>query len=330
MKIGNLEFNEYAALAPMAGVADRAMREMCMNYGASYCIGELTSAKGVSMNDKKSETLLYVSDAERPMGVQIFGYDPDTMAQAAVMSLKNKPDFIDINMGCPAPKVAKNGAGSALMKDPKLAASIVNAVKNAVDVPVTVKMRSGWDSNNKNAVELALMCEDAGADAITVHGRTREQMYRPPADLDIIRDVKRAVSIPVIGNGDITSAQKASDYFDRYGVDGIMVGRGAIGAPWIFREIDQYLTTGEITPLSDTEKMNILRRQIQESIDRIDEYRGILHIRRHLAATPLLKGIPNFKETRIRMLRADTLDELTKILDEIEEKFLNQNICSEN
>lgn len=205
---------------------------------------------------------------------------------------------------------------------------ITREVVKAVKLPVTVKTRLGWDCENKIICDLGPMLQDCGISALTVHGRTRSQMYIGEADWTLIGKLKEdpRMTIPIIGNGDITSAQKAADYFDRYGVDGIMVGRGAIGAPWIFREIDQYLTTGEITPLSDTEKMNILRRQIQESIDRIDEYRGILHIRRHLAATPLLKGIPNFKETRIRMLRADTLDELSKILDEIEEKYLNTQI----
>lgn len=312
MKIGNLEFNEYAALAPMAGVADRAMREMCMNYGASYCIGELTSAKGVSMNDKKSETLLYVSDAERPMGVQIFGCDPDTMAQAAVMSLKNKPDFIDINMGCPAPKVAKNGAGSALMKDPKLAANIVRAVKDAVDIPVTVKMRSGWDSNNKNAVELALMCEDAGADAITVHGRTREQMYRPPADLDIIRDVKRAVNVPVIGNGDIFDANDAAQMLEYTQCDYVMVGRGACGAPWIFMQINAYLSETRVVhtpPVSH--RMLALIKQVELMIKYKGEYIGIRESRKH--ASYYMKGLKGAATYRRECATLESLEQLHEL-----------------
>ena len=284
MKIGNLEFNEYACLAPMAGVADRAMREMCMRFGASYCVGELTSAKGVSRNDKKSQTLLYVSEAERPMGVQIFGDDEQTMAQAAVAALQNKPDFIDINMGCPAPKVAKNGAGSALMKNPELAAKIVYAVKNAVDIPVTVKMRAGWDENSKNAVELAKRCEVAGADAITVHGRTREQMYAPPVDLDIIRDVKRAVKVPVIGNGDIFDANDAAQMYEQTGCDYVMVGRGACGSPWIFMQINAYLSETRVVhtpPVS--QRMVTLLQQVKLMIEYKGERIAMREARKHAA-----------------------------------------------
>ena len=284
MKIGNLEFNEYACLAPMAGVADRAMREMCMRFGASYCVGELTSAKGVSRNDKKSQTLLYVSEAERPMGVQIFGDDEQTMAQAAVAALQNKPDFIDINMGCPAPKVAKNGAGSALMKNPELAAKIVYAVKNSVDIPVTVKMRAGWDENSKNAVELAKRCEEAGADAITVHGRTRSQMYAPPVDLDIIRDVKRAVKVPVIGNGDIFDANDAAQMYEQTGCDYVMVGRGACGSPWIFMQINAYLSETRVVhtpPVS--QRMVTLLQQVKLMIEYKGERIALREARKHAA-----------------------------------------------
>jgi nifR3 family TIM-barrel protein len=271
---------------------------------------------------------LQINEAERPVAIQIYGRDVDAMIEAAKIVEDAKPELIDINFGCPVKKVAGKGAGAGMLRDiPKLL-HITREVVKAVKLPVTVKTRLGWDCENKIICDLGPMLQDCGISALTVHGRTRSQMYIGEADWTLIGKLKEdpRMTIPIIGNGDITSAQKAADYFDRYGVDGIMVGRGAIGAPWIFREIDQYLTTGEITPLSDTEKMNILRRQIQESIDRIDEYRGILHIRRHLAATPLLKGIANFKETRIRMLRADTLDELSKILDEIEEKYLNTQI----
>lgn len=293
---------------------------------------EFVSAEALIRNINSTTRKLQINEAERPVAIQIYGRDVEAMIEAAKIVEDAKPELIDINFGCPVKKVAGKGAGAGMLRDiPKLL-HITREVVKAVNLPVTVKTRLGWDCENKIICDLGPMLQDCGISALTVHGRTRSQMYIGEADWTLIGKLKEdpRMTIPIIGNGDITSAQKASDYFDRYGVDGIMVGRGAIGAPWIFREIDQYLTTGEITPLSDTEKMNILRRQIQESIDRIDEYRGILHIRRHLAATPLLKGIPNFKETRIRMLRADTLDELTKILDEIEEKFLNQNICSEN
>ena len=320
MKIGNLNFSEYACLAPMAGVADRAMREICMDFGASYCIGELTSAKGVAMNDRKSETLLAVSDAERPMGVQIFGFEPKTMAQAAVMSLKNKPDFIDINMGCPAPKVAKNGAGSALMKDPKLAAEIVSAVKNAVDVPVTVKMRAGWDSSSKNAVEVAKRCEDAGADAITVHGRTREQMYKPPADLEIIRDVKRAVSVPVIGNGDIFDANDAAKMLEETQCDYVMVGRGACGAPWIFMQINAYLEETRVVhtpPVSF--RMLTLIKQVNKMIDYKGEYIAMREARKH--ASYYMRGLRGAAAYRRECATLTTMEQLQELC---------YRICTEN
>lgn len=333
MKIGSIELgSKPVMLAPMEDVTDPSFRLICREMGTKMVYTEFVSAEALIRNINSTTRKLQINEAERPVAIQIYGRDVEAMIEAAKIVEDAKPELIDINFGCPVKKVAGKGAGAGMLRDiPKLL-HITREVVKAVNLPVTVKTRLGWDCENKIICDLGPMLQDCGISALTVHGRTRSQMYIGEADWTLIGKLKEdpRMTIPIIGNGDITSAQKASDYFDRYGVDGIMVGRGAIGAPWIFREIDQYLTTGEITPLSDTEKMNILRRQIQESIDRIDEYRGILHIRRHLAATPLLKGIPNFKETRIRMLRADTLDELTKILDEIEEKFLNQNICSEN
>ena len=333
MKIGSIELgSKPVMLAPMEDVTDPSFRLICREMGAKMVDTEFVSAEALIRNINSTTRKLQINEAERPVAIQIYGRDVEAMIEAAKIVEDAKPELIDINFGCPVKKVAGKGAGAGMLRDiPKLL-HITREVVKAVNLPVTVKTRLGWDCENKIICDLGPMLQDCGISALTVHGRTRSQMYIGEADWTLIGKLKEdpRMTIPIIGNGDITSAQKASDYFNRYGVDGIMVGRGAIGAPWIFREIDQYLTTGEITPLSDTEKMNILRRQIQESIDRIDEYRGILHIRRHLAATPLLKGIPNFKETRIRMLRADTLDELTKILDEIEEKFLNQNICSEN
>lgn len=333
MKIGSIELgSKPVMLAPMEDVTDPSFRLICREMGAKMVYTEFVSAEALIRNINSTTRKLQINEAERPVAIQIYGRDVEAMIEAAKIVEDAKPELIDINFGCPVKKVAGKGAGAGMLRDiPKLL-HITREVVKAVNLPVTVKTRLGWDCENKIICDLGPMLQDCGISALTVHGRTRSQMYIGEADWTLIGKLKEdpRMTIPIIGNGDITSAQKASDYFDRYGVDGIMVGRGAIGAPWIFREIDQYLTTGEITPLSDTEKMNILRRQIQESIDRIDEYRGILHIRRHLAATPLLKGIPNFKETRIRMLRADTLDELTKILDEIEEKFINQNICSEN
>ena len=229
MKIGNVEINGYAALAPMAGVADRAFRELCVDFGAAYVVGEMVSSKGITYNSEKSYELLELSEKERPAAVQLFGYEPEVMAKAAEFAMRYKPDIIDINMGCPAPKIAGNGSGAALMKDPALCGEIVRAVAGAVNVPVTVKIRKGWDKNSVNAVEVAGICEDAGAAAITVHGRTREQQYMPSADWDIIKAVKKAVSIPVIGNGDIVTAGDAARMFEYTNCDLVMVGRGALG-----------------------------------------------------------------------------------------------------
>ena len=329
MKIGSIDLGQRPVmLAPMEDVTDPSFRLICREMGAKMVYTEFVSAEALIRNINSTTRKLQINEAERPVAIQIYGRDVDAMIEAAKIVEDAKPELIDINFGCPVKKVAGKGAGAGMLRDiPKLL-HITREVVKAVKLPVTVKTRLGWDCENKIICDLGPMLQDCGISALTVHGRTRSQMYIGEADWTLIGKLKEdpRMTIPIIGNGDITSAQKAADYFGRYGVDGIMVGRGAIGAPWIFREIDQYLTTGEITPLNDTEKMNILRRQIQESIDRIDEYRGILHIRRHLAATPLLKGIPNFKETRIRMLRADTLDELSKILDEIEEKYLNTQI----
>ena len=329
MKIGSIDLGQRPVmLAPMEDVTDPSFRLICREMGAKMVYTEFVSAEALIRNINSTTRKLQINEAERPVAIQIYGRDVDAMIEAAKIVEDAKPELIDINFGCPVKKVAGKGAGAGMLRDiPKLL-HITREVVKAVKLPVTVKTRLGWDCENKIICDLGPMLQDCGISALTVHGRTRSQMYIGEADWTLIGKLKEdpRMTIPIIGNGDITSAQKAADYFDRYGVDGIMVGRGAIGAPWIFREIDQYLTTGKITPLSDTEKMNILRRQIQESIDRIDEYRGILHIRRHLAATPLLKGIPNFKETRIRMLRADTLEELSKILDEIEEKYLNTQI----
>lgn len=284
MQIGTLRIKGHAALAPMAGVADRAMRELCRAHGAAYVVGELTSAKGVSMRDHKSSQLLYVSDAERPMGVQIFGGDPAVMAIAAKAAATYRPDFIDINMGCPAPKVAKSGGGAALMKNPKLAADIVRAVREAISLPLSVKIRAGWDQNDKTAVELAQRCEAAGADAITVHGRTRMQMYAPPVDLDIIRQVKQAVHIPVIGNGDISDANDAAQMYEQTGCDFIMVGRAACGAPWIFSQINAYLS--EIRVLPDppvSRRMLTLLKQVRLMIEYKGETIAMREARKHAA-----------------------------------------------
>lgn len=284
MKIGNVKIDGYAALAPMAGVADTAFRTICREFGACYTIGEMASAKGLSMSDKKTAELLTVTDEERPMAVQLFGDEPETMAIGAKTSLDYHPDIIDINMGCPAPKVANNGGGSALLKNPKLAGEIVKAVVEAVEIPVTVKIRKGWDKDSVNAVEVAKICEANGAAAITIHGRTREEMYRPPADLDIIREVKKAVEIPVIGNGDVFSVKQAKQMYEETGVDLIMIGRAALGSPWIFNQVNEYLKNGTIieTP-SIEERMNTMCRQIKIMCELKGEYRGMKEARKHAA-----------------------------------------------
>ena len=290
MFIGELEIKGYAALAPMAGVADRAMRELCREYGAAYVVGELASAKGISLNDKKSKQLLFVSELERPMGIQLFGDDPETMAVAAEKAMKYKPDFIDINMGCPAPKVANNGGGSALMKNPVVAGKIVKEIVNRVNVPVTVKMRTGWDENSINAVELAKICEFEGAKAITVHGRNRKQMYAPPVDYDTITAVKKAVDVPVIANGDIFSGAAAAEMYKRTGCDFVMVGRGAQGMPWIFAQINAFLEKGVILPEPPVpERMENLIRQVKLMIEYKGERTAICEARKH--ASWYMKGL---------------------------------------
>lgn len=283
MKIGNLEIKGFAALAPMAGVADRAMREICIEKGAAFCVGELTSSKGVSLGDKKSFMLLSCNDAERPIASQLFGKEPETMAEAAKEALKFNPDFIDINMGCPAPKVSGHGGGSALMKSPDLAQKIVEKVVNAVDIPVTVKMRTGWDFDSINAPELAKKCEAAGASAITIHGRTKKQMYAPGIDFETIEKVKKSVKIPVIANGDIRDGKTAEFMYERTGCDFVMVGRAAQGNPFIFSEINAFLRGENYTPPTLEERFETLLRQAKLMVKYKGERVGILETRKHTA-----------------------------------------------
>ena len=320
MKIGNLEIRGDLVLAPMAGVTDLAFRTICAELGAAVTVTEMVSSRALIYQDKKSRSLLH----RTPIGVcgaQIFGNDPSVMAEGAALALEaSGADFIDINMGCPMPKIVNNGDGSALMKDPELAGRIVEAVVKAVKLPVTVKFRAGWDSEHINAVEFAKICEDAGAAALTVHGRTRMQMFGPPVDLEIIRLVKEAVSIPVIGNGDVDSGPQAAAMFDRYGVDGVMIGRATYGRPWIFREVRHYLTTGEVLPQPTVvERVEIAKRHLRKSVEIKGEYVGVLEMRRHLSN--YFKGLPDFKQNRLQIVTLTDIPALMATLDSIAERW---------
>ena len=316
MRIGNVKLRGYAALAPMAGVADRAFRELCMAFGAGYCVSEMVSAKGIAYHSRKSAELMEISDTERPCAVQLFGTEPDTMADAAKFATRYRPEVIDINMGCPAPKIAGSGSGAALMRDPELCGRIVQAVSRAVDIPVTVKLRSGFDSAHINAVEVAKIVEKNGAQAVTVHGRTKEQFYAPPVDYDIIRAVKRALSIPVIGNGDIHDAKSAQFVLEYTGCDYLMVGRGALGNPWVFREINEYFDKGIIIPPPTLEeKCDILLRHISAVAAYKGESIGMREARKHTAY--YLKGFKNAAKLRNLAFSMETKEDLLRLIAEI-------------
>ena len=283
MKIGNLEIKGFAALAPMAGVADRAMREICRSHGSAFSGGELTSSKGISVGDKKSHTLLFCSERERPMASQLFGREPETMAEAAKKALRFNPDFIDINMGCPAPKVSGNGGGSALLKDLPLAQKIVKAVVEAVDIPVTVKMRTGWDEDCLVSPELAKMCEDAGARAITIHGRTKKQMYAEGIDFKTIAETVKVVNIPVIANGDICDGKSAKYMNEATGCDFVMVGRAARGNPFVFEEINAYMENRSYTSPNLEKRFETLMEQVRRMVEYKADRRAFLEARKHTA-----------------------------------------------
>lgn len=325
MKIGNIDLGERPVmLAPMEDVTDQSFRQICREQGADMVYTEFVSADALIRNIESTLRKLTIHPSERPAAIQIYGRTVESMVEAARMAEAAHPDVLDINFGCPVKKVAGKGAGAGMLRNIPLLLEITREVVKAVKVPVTVKTRLGWDHDNKIIVDLAEQLQDCGIQALTIHGRTRSQMYNGEADWTLIGQVKAnpRMTIPIIGNGDITTPQKLAEYYDRYGVDGIMVGRASIGAPWIFREMKQYLADSTLPDISDSEKMALLRRQIAESIDRIDERRGILHIRRHLAATPVLKGIYDFRQTRIAMLQAGTRAELESILDHIENDIL--------
>lgn len=324
MKIGNVDLgNRPVMLAPMEDVTDESFRLICKEFGADMTYTEFVSADALIRNIAATTRKLSINPAERPTAIQIYGREVGPMVEAAGIVEAASPDIIDINFGCPVKKVAGKGAGAGMLRDIPKMLEITRAVVDAVNLPVTVKTRLGWDHNSKIIVELAERLQDCGIQALTVHGRTRSQMYTGDADWEMIGKVKAnpRLTIPVIGNGDITDAARLREAFDRYGVDGVMVGRASIGAPWIFKELKSGLE-GDVVRPSLAEKFDCLRRQIRESIDRIDEYRGILHIRRHLAASPLFKSIPNFRQTRIAMLRADTFDGLLDIINHVESDIL--------
>ena len=313
LNIGGVPLKSHAVLAPMAGVSDRAYRELCVRFGAAYCVSEMVSSKALSFNSKKSEELMEISDLERPCGIQIFGDDPKCMADAAKHALENKPDIIEINMGCPAPKISSNGSGSALMKNPRLCGEIVKAVTAVTDIPVTVKIRKGWDDDSVNAVEVAKICESAGAAAITVHGRTRQQYYKPPVDYDIIKAVRESVSVPVIANGDIDNAERAKEVMDITGCDLVMIGRATLGNPWIFSQINAYLENPNVkihTPDLE-ERLGVMIEHIGKMVEYKGEHMAMLQARKLVVG--YFKGMKGAAALRNEAGKIKTLDDLYEL-----------------
>lgn len=317
LNIGNVKIKKTAALAPMAGVADYAFRTVAKEYGAAYLVGEMASCKGLVYSDRKTAELLTVTDYERPMAVQLFGSEPEFVAPAIKIAERYNPDIIDLNSGCPVPKVAGNGAGSALMKNPKLFGEMVSAAVNATDIPVTVKIRKGWDDSTVNAVEIAKIAEECGAAAVAVHGRTKTQMYSGNADWDIIAEVKQAVKIPVIGNGDVDSAEKCAEMYRYTGCDLVMIGRGACGRPWLFREIEQYFNGEEITEVTFDERISAMERQIELLVKNKGEYIGMKEAR--MQTGWYLKGMPNAAKYRAQCGMLSVMDDLRRLIAEIRE-----------
>ena len=321
MKIGNIQFSTHPLfLAPMEDVTDIGFRMLCKRYGASMVYTEFVSAEALVRSVKSTVSKLTISDEERPVGIQIYGRDVESMVEAAkIVEDQAHPDVIDINFGCPVKKVAGKGAGAGMLQNVPLLLDITRNVVKAVNTPVTVKTRLGWNNDSLIIRELAEQLQDCGIQALTIHGRTRAQMYTGEADWTLIGEVKKnpRIHIPIIGNGDITSPEDTKRAFEEYGVDAVMIGRATFGRPWIFKEIRDYLDGRESDPTLDfNRKLDILEEQLRINVERVDEYRGILHTRRHLAASPIFKGIPNFRQTRIAMLRAETMEELMNILEE--------------
>lgn len=323
MKIGNVNFGDRPiVLAPMEDVTNPPFRKCCKSYGADWMYTEFVSSDALVRNVERTLKKLTIDEEERPVTIQIYGKDPEALAGAAKIAADANPDFIDINFGCPVRKIAGKGAGAGLLQNVPLMEEIIRKVVDAVDIPVTAKTRLGWDDDTKHIIEVAERIQDAGAKALAIHGRTRAQMYTGLADWTLIGEVKNneRMHIPIIGNGDITSPEKAKEYFDRYGVDAMMIGRGCIGRPWIFKEIRHFLDTGDIwTPPALSEQVDILRSQIVQASDWLDERRGILHMRRHMAQ--MFKGLSHFKDLRIAMLRANSLEDLDIVFCNIKERY---------
>lgn len=316
MKIGSIDLGERPLfLAPMEDVTDIGFRKMCKRYGAAMVYTEFVSADAIIRSIKSTLSKMVIDDSERPVGIQIYGRDVASMVEAAKIVEQVKPDVIDINFGCPVKKVANKGAGSGMLKNIPLLLEITREVVKAVNVPVTVKTRLGWDTEHLIITDLAEQLQDCGIQALTIHGRTRSQMYTGQADWTLIGEVKKnmRIKIPIIGNGDVTNRLEASEKFDTYGVDAVMIGRATFGCPWIF--------SPKAEEISLDEKIDVLEEMLKINVERIDEYRGILHTRRHLAASPIFKGIPDFKQIRISMLRATKVDELLSILEDCRERL---------
>ena len=319
MKIGKLDFGERPLfLAPMEDVTDIGFRMLCKRYGAAMVYTEFVSADAIIRSIKSTLDKMSINDAERPVGVQIYGRDVESMVESARIVERVNPDLIDLNFGCPVKKVAGKGAGSGMLRNIPLLLDITRNVVQAVSTPVTVKTRLGWDNDSLVITELAEQLQDCGIKALTIHGRTLAQMYTGEADWRLIGEVKRnpRIHIPIIGNGDITTPEEAKRAFDDYGVDAVMVGRATFGRPWVFKEMRDYIDNTPSTALTLDDKIDILEEQLRINVERIDEYRGIIHTRRHLASSPIFKGIPDFKSTRIALLRATKVDELIGILEE--------------